>query len=31
VYRMFLNRDLRPEVSAAISRWLARSQATRPG
>lgn len=31
VYRMFLSRDLRPEVSAAISRWLARSQATRPG
>ena len=27
VYRMFLGRDLRPEVSAAISRWLARSGA----
>lgn len=27
VYRMFLSRDLRPEVSAAISRWLARSGA----
>jgi hypothetical protein len=31
VYRMFLNRDLRPDVSAAISRWLSRSQAPRPG
>lgn len=31
VYRMFLNRDLRPEVFAAISRWLARSQAPLPG
>ena len=27
VYRMFLGRSLRPEVSAAISRWLARSGA----
>lgn len=27
VYRMFLQRGMRPEISAAVSRWLARSEA----
>ncbi len=31
VYRMFLSRNLRPEVSASISRWLDRSRATPQG